>query len=152
MKYAAIALAVLFGVCLLVTGWFFLTCDVQVDNLGASVVNAADRADEFRRIGEERIYAGEEPLDDITEYVFYTWRIRVNNTTFAPLEMVQAGIAPAPGDVDPNSSSEPIDIRARGDGIIEITCLSRVNTGARRTATVSWYLWGHRHSVELRVE
>ncbi|MBR4711044.1 MAG: hypothetical protein IKP10_03360 [Clostridia bacterium] len=152
MKYAALTLTVLFAVCLLATGWLFLTCDVQTVSLGASVRNASENESVFYEISDQIALSGGEPLGDISGYVFYSWKIRVNNTTFAPLEMVQASIAQAAGDVVQISRNETLRIGPRTDGIVEITVLSRVNSGARRTATVSWYLWGHRDSQTLRVE
>ncbi|MBQ6175345.1 MAG: hypothetical protein IJK28_12065 [Clostridia bacterium] len=152
MKYAALSLAVIFGVCLIVTGYLFLTCDVRVNSLGASVRNASDDPVTFSRINDQIVYGGGEDLGDISGYVFYSWRIGVSNTTFAPLEMVQASISQAPGDIAMVSRNEPIRIEARTDGEIEITVLSRVNAGARRSATVSWRLWGREDSLPLRVE
>ena len=153
MKYVALSLAVVFAVCLLVTGYLFLTCDVRVVSLGVrQPVLAADDPDTFGQINARIVSGGGEDLGDIRDYVFYTWRIGVNNTTFAPLEMVQATVAGAPGDIGMVGRGEPIRIDPRSSGEIEIMVLARTGTGARRQATVTWRLWGREDSLQLRVE
>ncbi len=139
MKYAAVFLTLIFVAAAALAGYLWLTCDVTVTAQGISATEAAARPELFETL---RAAHPEEVTGDIGGYVFYTWHVLVNNTTFVDVEQVECRLSLLPGDVCQVPDLMNRVVPARSTRVVEVTALTRMNASPVRDATVSWYLWG----------
>ena len=140
MKYIAIFLTLIFLACAVCTGYLWLTCDVTVTASGVTAREAAAEPELFEAM---RAAHSDEITGDIGGYVFYTWSVKIANTTFADIEQAECRLALLPGDICQVPDTDNLVVPARSEGTLTVTALTKVNTTPVRDATVSWYLWGH---------
>ena len=139
MKYAAIFLTLIFVAAAALAGYLWLTCEVTVSAQGVYAVEASAQPELFESL---RAAHPDEVTGDAGSYVFYTWRVLVNNTTFVDVEQVECRLTLLPGDVCQVTDTRNLVVAGRSSGILEVTALTRMNTSPVRDGTVSWYLWG----------
>ena len=139
MKYAAIFLTLIFLACAVCAGYLWLTCDVTVSASGVTALEAAARPELFASLKAAR---GDDIPGDVSEYVFYTWTVKISNTTFVDIEQAECRLTLMPGDVCQVPDTENVVVPARSEGTLTVTALTRLNASPVRDATVSWYLWG----------
>ena len=140
MKYAAIFLTLVFLAGAACAGYLWLTCDVSAVSSGVVAREAAADPELFASL---KAAHGDEITGDISGYVFYTWSVKITNSTFVDIEQTECRLSLLPGDVCQVPAADSPGIPARSEGTLTVTALTRVNTTPVREATVSWYLWGH---------
>jgi len=155
MKAFAIFLIVL---CLAALGgiiYLYSVSDVAVTGLGCAVQDAADQADLFQSLRDAMaaetftgtVYQSVFPEGEAGEYQFCTYRVRLENRTSAPAEVVEIQVSPEDGDVlmisDPRAwAPARHDLPARSRDVFSVTILTRKDMHSIRDLTVTWYQYG----------
>ncbi len=139
MKYAAILLTLVFLASAVCVGYLWLTCEVTVDAADVTALEASAQPALFAQLAAAY---PEDVTGGAADYVFYTWRLRLRNTTFVPIEQVEARVHLKPGDVCQTEDGISRMLAARSEGDLEVTALCRRGSTPMRDITVSWYLWG----------
>ena len=148
LKYIAILCFLICLALLVYTGYLFMTCEVTAESVGLTATDAASQPEMMRAL---RLQYPETLTGADTDYVFYTYTVRVRNDTFVPIEEIQGSVKLVPGDICQVPDHGEWTVGARQTGDLAITILTRTNTTPVRDATVSWYLWGRPSFAELIV-
>ncbi len=148
LKYISILSFLLCLAALAYAGYLFLTCEVTVESVG---LTATDAASQPELLDELRLQYPETLTEENTDYVFYTYMVRVRNDTFVTIEEIQGSVKLVPGDICQVPDRNEWIVAARQAGDLPITILTRKNTAPVRDATVSWYLWGRPSFAQLVV-
>lgn len=150
LKYIAIACVSILLVMILLVGYLFLTAKVEVINITAQEISAANNPEFFDTLKssvDQDTFVGtlfQKPLEwkHADEYVFLTYTIRLRNNCLVPIDMVEAQIVPQSTDILQvgELSVRSLDLKSEGDLSVQI--LAPKDTQPVREIIVTYYLWG----------
>ena len=149
MKYIAILTVLLLIASLIGVGYLYLTSNVTVEAIGVVAVEASTQPEMFERLRqqvENQSVIGTafttQPLQDISNYQFYTYTIRLKNNCFVKADMVEVQVTPMTGDVLQLADESARALPARTTGDLSATILTDVNMHSVRELNISYYMWG----------
>ena len=156
MKPLAIILIILCVAALAGVGWLWFSATLTVSGTGCVATDALDQPDTFRALVSsvaEQTFAGtlfgaagqEQPED----CQFYTYTLRLRNSTFLPARAVELQISPMEGDLLQVASPTRRDLAARSEGDFQVTLLTAREMHNIREITVTWYFWGLPFSTRI---
>ena len=151
MKYVALLVALVFLAACAGTVYLYLTAAVTVEALGVEATEAALQPELFSRVkalAEHSASYDGEPVGEASDYVFYTYRFRVKNTTFVGADTVEVLLRTQAGDVMQVPDDTFYSLAARSEGDITATLLTRAGALPVRDAVISCYLWGKPQRIE----
>lgn len=149
MKYIAILTVLLLIASLIGVGYLYLTSNVTVEAIGVVAVEASSQPEMFERLRqqvESHAVIGtaftSQPLQDISNYQFYTYTIRLRNNCFLTADMVEVQVTPMQGDVLQLADDSARALSARSTGDLGATILTDINMHSVRELNISYYMWG----------
>ena len=80
-------------------------------------------------------------LSSPEDYLFYTWTVHLENTSFLPVSIIEIQITPMSGDVLCIGDTAEHSLPRRSEGDLSVTMLTARTMHNVREATVSWYVW-----------
>ena len=159
MKVFAKVLTVITIAALLLAGYVVWTANAQVNAEGYQIKSAADNIDAFNNVisalrsGSDAVVGYEtEGIGSAEDYVFVIYTIRVRNSDLVSIEWIDLELENKPGDV---LMMKPVvqDIPALNQSILSYTLmLPRGAADYERTATLSYYIYGHYKEVPLTLK
>ncbi|NMD37256.1 MAG: hypothetical protein GYA87_01075 [Christensenellaceae bacterium] len=149
LKYLAILMVVVMFVAIGATAYIYLNSNVEIVALNVQAINASDYRDLFLKNKEDianetfegTIFQNWE-LDDIENYTYLSYQIRLKNNTFLPIEGIEVQIFPRTGDVFQIGDFEYKTLQSKNSGDISATILTLKNTQTVREFLISYYVWG----------
>lgn len=156
LKIAAIASISLLLVMLVLVGYLFLTAEVQVVDVSAQGIPAANDPAGFEQLKTsvmEGTFQGtlyQKPLEwkDASEYVYLTYTIRLRNNCLVPIDMVEAQVVPQSTDILQIGDFEVRSLDLKSEGDLTVQILAPKDTHSVRELIVTYYLWGVSGSVK----
>lgn len=149
MKYIAILTVLLLIASLIGVGYLYLTSNVTVEAIGVVAVEASTQPEMFERLRqlvESHAVIGtaftSQPLQDISNYQFYNYTIRLRNNCFLTADMVEVQVTPMQGDVLQLADDSARALSARSTGDLGATILTDINMHSVRELNISYYMWG----------
>jgi len=150
LKFAAIASVSLLLVIVLLVGYLFLTAKVEVIDITAQGIPAANDPAGFEKlkssIEDETFYGTlyQKPLEwkDPSEYVYLTYTLRLRNNCLVPIDMIEVQVVPQSDDIlqMPDLKVKSLDLKSEGELSVQI--LAPKDTHPIREMFVTYYLWG----------
>lgn len=150
LKIAAIAAFSLLIVMVVLVGYLFLTAEVQVIDISAQGIPAANDPEAFEKlkqsIEQETFYGTlyQKPLEwkDASEYVYLTYKLRIRNNCLVPIDMLEVQVVPQTDDIlqIADLTVKSLDLKSEGDLTVQI--LAPKDTHPVREMIVTYYLWG----------
>ncbi len=166
MKPFAVILLILCIAALAGMIWLFSSSSFEVVSVDCQALDASYRPDLFEQLkkqaDQDRLIGtvfSEEPLGDVSDYQFLTYRVLLKNNTLLPARAVEVQVSPIPGDAlqfgtllisDMLYQEEPSEhqIRPLGTEEISVTVLSKKEAHHVRSVSVTGYFWGNPVHIE----
>lgn len=157
MKLFVKVLAVVTLIAVLFAGYVVWASDAALSYKGYQVESAADRIEAFNGVaaalqsGDAAVtgYNGALSVGAAEDYVFVTYTLKVTNRDVVPFEWL---------DIQLDSQEEDVllvnptvqDVPALSSSLVSFTLLtSRTAASYARTATLTYYVYGHAKTAEL---
>jgi len=150
LKFAAIAAFSLLLVMVVLVGYLFLTAEVQIVDISAQGISAANDPAAFEALKEsieqDTFYGTlyQKPLEwkDASEYVYLTYTLRIRNNCLVPIDMLEVQVVPQAGDIlqSADLKVKSLDLKSEGDLTVQI--LAPKDTHPIREMIITYYLWG----------
>lgn len=157
LKFAAIASFSLLLVMVLLVGYLFLTAEVQVMDISAKGIPAANDPAAFEALKESvnqdtfygTLYQKPREWQDASEYVYLTYTLRLRNNCLVPIDMIEVQVVPQADDILqlPDLKIKSLDLKSEGDLSVQI--LVPKDTHPVRELIVTYYLWGVSGNVKV---
>lgn len=156
LKFAAIAAFSLLLVMVVLVGYLFWTAEVQVIDIQAQGMSAADDPAAFEALKasvEQETFYGtlyQKPQEwmDASDYVYLTYKLRIRNNCLVPLDMLEVQVVPQSGDILQIADLKVKSLDLKSEGNMTVTILAPKDTHPIREMIVTYYLWGVSGSVK----
>ena len=156
LKFAAIAAFSLLLVMVVLVGYLFWTAEVQVIDIRAQGMSAADDPAAFEALKasvEQETFYGtlyQKPQEwmDASDYVYLTYKLRIRNNCLVPLDMLEVQVVPQSGDILQIADLKVKSLDLKSEGNMTVTILAPKDTHPIREMIVTYYLWGVSGSVK----
>ncbi len=150
LRFAAIATFSLLLVMLVLVGYLFLTARVEVVDIQAQGVSAANDTAAFKTlktsIDQETFYGTlyQKPHQwkDESEYVYITYTLRIRNNCLVPIDMLEAQVVPQSEDILQLADLHVKSLDLKSEGDLKVTILTTKDAHPVREMIVTYYLWG----------
>ena len=160
MKLFVKFLAVVTLLAVLFAGYVVWASDATVSYEGYQVESALDRSDAFDGVvsaassGDDSVVIYDiSNIGSADQYVFVTYTVKIANRDILPLEWIDIQLNSQTGDVlmvKPTIS----DVPAFNQSLVSFSLLvdRSAAAGYQRTATLTYYIYGHAKIVELDLQ
>ena len=160
MKAFVKFLAVVTVLAVLFAGYVVWAADSSVSYQGYQVESALDRSDAFNGVISAARSGGDSVVSyDISnigaaeQYEFVTYTVKISNRDVLPLEWIDIQLTSQTGDVlmvKPTIS----DVPAFNQALVSFSLLVDRNaaSGYQRSATLTYYIYGHAKTVALNLQ
>lgn len=149
IKYIAIFLLILVIVAMAGVSWLYMTARVTVEATGVTAYEASSQPELFALLSEQvrnNAITGTafstSLLDDITQYQFYTYTVRLRNDCLLDAESVEIQVTPMTGDMMQLADLTPATLDARSTRDMQATILTDVQMHGVREVNITYYMWG----------
>ena len=149
MKPLAVFLVILVIAALIGVGflWFSSSLTVTFSSVVATdPVSQANAFGEIRTAVENGTFVGTRyssaPLTGPEDYLFYTWTLHLENTSFLPADTIEIQVTPMAGDVLLVGDTVNHKLLKKDSMDLSATILTARNMHSVREAVVTWYVWG----------
>ena len=156
MKPLAIFLVILVLAALVGVGWLYFNSNLTVSFSSVVVTDPVTQADYFSQLKsslESDAFIGTryetDPLTVPEDYLFYTWTVHLENTSFLPADTIEIQITPMAGDILLFGDTAEHMLPARSVSDLSATVLTDRAMHSVREAVVTWYVWGLPFSARL---
>lgn len=156
MKVVAILMVIVLMVSIGGIGYLFLTANVSVTAVGVVATEAAAQQRTFEELREDLAqdslvgtrYRNDADLTDPSGYQFYTYTVRLHNSSMMLCDMVEIQVTPREGDVLQMGSGRTLSLAPRSTGDVSATVLTTVESSPVREIIVTYYIWGIPFSIK----
>jgi len=150
LKFAAIASFSLLLVMVVLVGYLFLTAEVQVVDIQAQGISAANDPAAFEMLKESirqdtfygTLYQKPVEWKDASEYVYLNYTLRVRNNCLVPIDMIEVQVIPQAGDILQVADLQVKSLDLKSEGDLTVKILAPKDTHPIREMMVTYYLWG----------
>ena len=149
MKVFAVLLLVLCLAAAALTGYVYLTANIEVTGIRCTAHDGANQKDLFQdlktRIASDSFTGtafSVSSLGAAEDYVFYEYTLDLRNDSFLRAEVIEIQVTPMNGDVLQTGDSEPRDLAPRSRGSFSAVILTARDMHNVREMTITYYLWG----------
>jgi len=156
VKVVAILMVIVLVASIGGVGYLFLTANVSVTAVGVVATEAEAQLRTFEELREDLAqdsltgtrYRSHVDLTDPAGYQFYTYTVRLRNSSMMLCDMVEIQVTPREGDVLQMGSERALSLAPRSTGDVSATVLTTVDSSPVREIIVTYYIWGIPFSIK----
>lgn len=149
MRVVAVLLMVLCLAAVILSGYLYLTANIEVTGVSCVARDAADQRDLFQSL-KSAVSSGSftgtpfniSSVGSPEDCVFYEYTVEMRNDSFLRAEVIEIQITPMNGDILQIGDPEARDLAPRSRGSFSAVILTDRNMHNVREMTVTYYLWG----------